>query len=256
MPFYLKQYGERRTGTNALRALIAANCEDTVVLMHILGDKHSAPVDLDALWREVQDGEDAQWQFIQRATHQSLSLTTNVNDVQQATEMRRHAAALATAFASGAFGYIVSIRNPYAWAVSISRFLRWPPAEATERLREECVRFNEHYRAWLELFGSPRRPALLVRHEDLLCDAEAVLDRVSNTFAVPRLPYQPIDCIARPVHWDDRPAPVSRQVFDRERYLRDEHLRVLNAEQRQVVTETMDWEMLRGFGYEPMGSSS
>jgi hypothetical protein len=53
MTLYLKQYGERRTGTNALRALIAANYADVAVLMHILGDKHSPPADLDAIRSEV-----------------------------------------------------------------------------------------------------------------------------------------------------------------------------------------------------------
>ena len=50
---FVKQYGERRTGTNFLRTLLTANYH-TEVLMHILGDKHSAPVPFDEYWRDAQ----------------------------------------------------------------------------------------------------------------------------------------------------------------------------------------------------------
>jgi hypothetical protein len=78
--FFLKQYGERRTGTNALRALIAANFPNVVVLMHLLGNKHSPPVALDALWHEVQGSDDAAFELVSRATFDAPSLTTVRND--------------------------------------------------------------------------------------------------------------------------------------------------------------------------------
>ncbi|HEX3961172.1 MAG TPA: sulfotransferase [Trebonia sp.] len=40
---FIKQYGEKRTGTNVLRALLHAHYRDVTVLMHVLGDKHSPP---------------------------------------------------------------------------------------------------------------------------------------------------------------------------------------------------------------------
>jgi hypothetical protein len=43
MTAFIKQYGEKRTGTNVLRALLHAHYRDITVLMHVLGDKHSPP---------------------------------------------------------------------------------------------------------------------------------------------------------------------------------------------------------------------
>ncbi|HET7433676.1 MAG TPA: hypothetical protein VFN10_03070 [Thermoanaerobaculia bacterium] len=248
---FLKQYGERRTGTNALRALIAANFEDVIVLMHILGDKHSPPVDLDGLWREVQDADDAPWQFISRATLDRPSLTTRSDNAWQSAEMRRHAAPLAQAFAAGAFGYVISIKNPYAWAVSIAKFTNWSRAVATERLREACRVFNDCYRAWLPLLE--RGPALLIRHEDLIRDTEGVLDRLGRTFGIRRsATFRPIEKLALPADWDDGPLPIGRSRFDAGRYLREEYLQALSPPQRDVVTSTMDWELLGRFGYAPL----
>jgi Sulfotransferase family len=43
MTAFIKQYGEKRTGTNVLRALLYSHFRDVTVLMHVLGDKHSPP---------------------------------------------------------------------------------------------------------------------------------------------------------------------------------------------------------------------
>jgi len=253
MPLYLKQYGERRTGTNALRALIAANYGGVSVLMHILGDKHSPPADLDALWSEVQGCRGRDWLFVSRATREAPSRTTRMNDHQQSVEMRRHAAPLAQAFAEGTFGYVVSIKNPYAWAVSLSRFTPWAHAVALDRLREACGVFNARYEAWLALLESHRRPALLVRHEDLAADAENVLDRLDRTFGTSRSPtFRPIAGVAKPAAWDHEPLPISTQPFDTGRYLRHDYLDALTPEHFAVVTASIDWKLMERFGYAPL----
>ncbi|MDQ3280264.1 MAG: hypothetical protein M3Q69_02500 [Acidobacteriota bacterium] len=250
MPPYLKQYGERRTGTNALRALVAANYDDVIVLMHILGDKHSPPVDLDALWAAVQGCSDPAWELVSRSTAAARSLTTRSADHWQLVEMRRHAAPFGRAFVEGAFGYLVSIKNPYAWAVSLARFTRWPRAVALTRMREACGVFNARYHAWLPLLESQRRPALLVRHEDLIGDAEAVLERADRTFGTSRsTTFHAITGVARPAPWDHDPLPVSPQPFDAGPYLRHEYLHALTAEQQEVVTSAIDWDLMARFGY-------
>jgi len=68
MTTYLKQYGERCTGTNYLRFLLQKNCTDTVVLMHILGDKHSPPEPLEELWRATRQCPQPDVEFVSRAT--------------------------------------------------------------------------------------------------------------------------------------------------------------------------------------------
>jgi hypothetical protein len=249
---FLKQYGERRTGTNALRALVAANCPDAVVLMHILGDKHSPPVSLDEAWRDARDADDPPWAFVSRATLAAPAATTVESDPRQAGEMRRHAAALAQAYAGGRFGYLVSVRDPYAWAAGVARFLRWPP-EASEWLRAECVRFNDRYRAWLALADSPW-PTVVVRHEDLVRDSADVLAGVAAAFRLPcRAPFVPLNGVAGPVHWDHSPLNLRPESFDGGSRLSGKYHAALPASHRDVVTETVDWALLAPFGYAPRG---
>ena len=56
MTAFIKQYGEKRTGTNVLRALLHAHYRDVTVLMHMLGDKHSPPGPLVAGYRPGELG--------------------------------------------------------------------------------------------------------------------------------------------------------------------------------------------------------
>jgi hypothetical protein len=167
--------------------------------------------------------------------------------------MRRHAAPLLEAFDEGRFGYLVSIKNPYAWALSLSRFTPWPPPDALDRLREACRTFNTGYHAWLPLLESPRRPALLVRHEELITDPERVLDCLDRTFGIKRSPtFHAIEGIAKPAPWDDDPLPISALPFDGGLYLRHEYLDALPAEQLQVVSSAIDWTLMERFGYAPL----
>jgi hypothetical protein len=256
--FFLKQYGERRTGTNALRALIAANFPNVVVLMHLLGDKHSPPVALDALWREVQWRDDAAFELVSRATFDAPSLTTVRNDRRQLAEVRRWAAPVAEAHANGTLGWVISIRDPYAWALSVARFLGWAtrrvlPDGRADDVRAACARFNESYAAWLALAESR---TLVVRHEDLVRDPEAVVRTLAQKFGCERAPeFVAVDRVVEPAIWDGMAMPTQMLPYDREHYAGEGHVSGLPALHRDVVTETIDWELVRPFGYAPRDSA-
>jgi hypothetical protein len=254
---FLKQYGERRTGTNALRALITANCRDVVVLMHILGDKHSPPVALEELWREVQSSDDPAWQFVSRATFAAPARTTSRDDAGQLAELRRSAEPLTASFVSGAFGWLISIRNPYAWAIGLGRFLGWAsrgsfPDTRLEDLRNACRIFNTNYTAWLGLAEARPWRALIVRHEDLVADSEATVRQVESKFGLePSARFTPVDHVVEPAHWDHVNMPVRRLSYDRDHYAGAAQWRDLPMPHRRVVTETVDWDLLRPLGYAP-----
>jgi hypothetical protein len=89
LPTFIKQYGIERTGTNVLRALLEGYVGDVVVLMHVLGDKHSPPVDLRAVLGAVEGRPDAGTAFVTAATQAAPASTTDVpEDARQVGYLR------------------------------------------------------------------------------------------------------------------------------------------------------------------------
>jgi hypothetical protein len=210
-----KQYGEMRTGTNLVRALRSRNDR---ILMHILGDKHSPPVDLPSLWQESQSAEaPAQW-FVSEATFRAPAATTTRNDARQLELVHTIADEVAGAYAAGALRYLVSIKDPYAWAASIARM------HPIRRIEHACHDFNTRYAAWLAL------PSVeVIRYEDL----------------VNAMPGGAV----RPAHWDYSPVELDRRPFDPTFYSERKYLAQLSARIRDVVGSMIDWGMLAPFGY-------
>jgi hypothetical protein len=173
--------------------------------------------------------------------------------------VRRQAAALAEAFASGSFGYAVSIKDPYAWIVSLARYLRWPTRSGVlspscaDKLRNACRGFNDRYRAWLALTESPRHRVVIVRHEDLVRDAEAVLACIDGAFSVRRAePFRAVSGVVGPAAWDDTAMSVRGYRFDPGPYLRGDYLASLAPQHREILGDTIDWKLMERFGYRPL----
>ena len=152
MQVFFKQYGERRTGTNYLRYLLPANFANAVVLMHVLGDKHSPPAPFDAIWQASRDAADPALEFVVRATHAVPAESTRPDDDAQREELRRLAQPVAGAYAGGSLRFVISIKNPYAWALSFARYSGWDGRRRVRRfgapLADACVAFNRRYAAW------------------------------------------------------------------------------------------------------------
>jgi len=215
----VKQYGEMRTGTNLVRALRSPHGR---VLMHILGDKHSPPVDFDSLWEEAQSADDpARW-FVHEATFRAPSATTSRDDVQQLQLVDEIAHEVADAYATRSLRYVVSIKDPYAWAASIMR-MRTPWRD----FHTACRDFNTRYAAWLALPSCE-----VIRYEELI-DA---------------LPGGGV----LPAHWDYSPVEVDSRPFDPNFYSERKYLTHLSDWHRDMVTNTIDWELLAPFGYAPL----
>lgn len=248
-----KQYGEMRTGTNLLRALLVKNYPGTTVLMHVLGDKHSPPADFARLWEETRSAAEPAHEFVRRATFEVPSLTTTEKDPRQTAMTRQLAARLAAAWEGRELAFLVSIKEPYAWAASMARFCGWTLTadESLGQLESACRRFNERYTAWLELAAGG--PCAFVHHEDLVGDVTAVLGELEGRFGLPcaRAPEVPRGPL-RPARWDYSPIHVGVRTFDADHYLRRRYLAELPPAHREVVTQTIDWDLLRRFDYAPL----
>jgi hypothetical protein len=263
-PLFLKQYGARRTGTNYLRALIRFNYAeaDVVPLMHILGDKHSPPPPFDELWRQARDDADPAFSFVMGATRYAPPSNPSPDDPRQQEAVRRVAEPLARAFARNALGFLVSIKDPYAWVVSVARYEGWTSwtsreeplaghlADAFARL---CAGYNACYAAWLALAARIPERCQVVRYEDVLADPAGTLGELDARFGLRRAGDALVDLPteAELAVWDlddARPTPIP---FDRSYYRDRRYLARLPPPLADAVTRSIDWELVAPLGYAP-----
>jgi len=261
---FLKQYGARRTGTNYLRSLLRLNYAGVVPLMHILGDKHSPPAPLSELWREAQTESDPALAFVMKASAHAPASSTRLDRVEQCFEVQRVAAPLAQAWANGSLGFLISIKDPYAWVPSVARYFGWISwADRTSILgpslvpgvTESCAGFNTVYASWLALARRQPERCQIVRHEDLLADPEATLRALDAKFGLQRSTGSLVQPAfeSHALDWDQNPERSGGVRFDREYYLEKKYLARLSPAVRDTVTKTIDWELLAEAGYTAAG---
>jgi hypothetical protein len=266
VPLFLKQYGARRTGTNYLRALIRSNypADEVVPLMHILGDKHAPPPPFDELWRLAQGEDDPAFSFCLRATRYAAPSNPHPDHPRQREAVRSIAAPLARAFSRGALGFLVSIKDPYAWVVSIARYEGWTSwssramplgGHLADAVACRCATFNDAYAAWLALARRSGPRCMVVRHEDLLADPAATLCALDARFGLRRAGDALVDLPteAELAVWDLEPAQTTAVPFDRAYYLEKRYLARLAPPVLDAVTRSIDWELVAPLGYAPAG---
>lgn len=275
---FLKQFGERRTGTNYLRKLLSENFSNVVVLMHVLGDKHSAP---EQFAPPDTVSPDVAYQWVRGLTLSSCAETTFIGDAGQEEYMRSIAVPLMEAVHRGELGFVLSVKDPYAWAASLCKYFHLLPRglprarpgasvacgppripawirqleEATcEKLSAACHASNGKHRAWLEyLEGSPSR-STIVKFEDLLARPAAILDKIQRQHFLeqggPR-----IETIPRSVFsagWDHLEAPLLEKAFDGDYYREQRYLEALTPAMVDTITKSIDWSLMSSFDYKPV----
>jgi hypothetical protein len=258
---YLKQYGERRTGTNFLRAILLENHPSAYPLMHVLGDKHSPPVDLAAELEKTRNLPSADFEFVTHATLANPAKTTSSEQTDQQTHVRRLAHSLAACAREGRLGYLISTKHPYPWAASLARFRKWTreidgrrqmsPEHAAD-LEEACRMFNLRHRAWLELHEANAAHSVIVRHEDLLEKPAAIVAGIERRFGLWRLPGKlkiPQKTVA-PTTWDQNAPWLDEKAFDRKLYTARQYEDQLSPDLWAIVTDTIDWDLMGRYGYE------
>jgi hypothetical protein len=265
---FLKQYGARRSGTNVLRELLHRNFTNVVVLMHVLGDKHEPPVDLASAWDDSRSQPDPAWAFVTRATWLVPAAFTSTTNEAQRDHLRSLAEPLAAAFASGRVGYLISVKDPYPWALGMASWNGWLPPryswlprilrrpgwrdKVDLMARDACLEFNRNYREWLALLERFPERATLVHAEDLAEKPAAVLDalavrhglaRRTGSLDVPRGSILSTD-------WDDRPTVESPVGFRKRQAWIHKQTAAAASVLQAAVTETIDWTLAARMGYE------
>ncbi len=221
MTVCLKQYGEKRTGTNYLRALLIGNYPGVVPLMHILGDKHSPPVDLCLHWETVASTDDPAWEFVRSASFAAPAESTRPTDPAQLGYLREVAEVVTQSVRSNELGFILSTKHPYAWAASLARYSGWMIVQGgvahmarhfRQHLSHACHQFNERHHAWLRHHRRCESRSIIVRHEDLVQDTLSVLRGLEAKFSLTRAQPEVMLVSGRvlPTDWDHCPASDRR----------------------------------------------
>lgn len=259
---FLKQYGAQRTGTNLVRALVCESYPEVVVLMHVLGDKHSPPLDLEEHWRRAVAAPDPALAFVCSATWDAPAATTTRDDRAQRAYLQEIARPLAAAFASQRLGFLISIKDPYAWAVSMLRWRRLlgsgvrPGAHERSLCRflaEICDTFNRNYAAWVALRDRFPTRSTVVRYEELLEDPGALLSRTVQGYGLPqRRSVGGRRGVVIAARWDNVPSTEHWLAFDPGRYESPCALRSLTPAMRDAVTAAIDWTRMESLGYAPV----
>jgi hypothetical protein len=225
----LKQYGAKRTGTCYLWHLLGRNFEGVRVLTNALGWKHGQPVD-PAAW------------------------------------LAGHPEAGLTAEDAAGVGNLVSVKDPYAWLVSICRFEHGGRYDQAPGL---VAGLNDLYAAWL---GLPR--LRVVRYEWLLLDLAGELGALGRQFGLRRRGDGFVDepRVVRPgehagragflwglrrrgfVAWPGEDVGPEALFGRRDWYLERRYMAVLPVAARDAVTDGVDWDLFGRMGYEPCAS--
>jgi hypothetical protein len=273
---FLKQFGERRTGTNYLRQLLSENFTNVVVLMHVLGDKHSAPGRLSP---PDTVSPQAAFQWVRELTLSSCAKSTIAGDEGQEEYLRSIAVPLMDAARREDLGFVLSVKDPYAWGASLCKFFQWLPrglpratpaassvgprlptwirqmeAASCEKLSAACFAFNAKHRAWLEyLEGFPSR-STIVKYEDLLARPADILDGIQGKHRL-KQGARRIESISREISWadwDHLDAPLLKSDFDADYYRQHRYLQRLTPAMVDTITKSTDWGLMSCLGYRPI----
>jgi hypothetical protein len=229
--------------------------------MHVLGDKHSVPIDLDEYWHRASKLPDAAWEFVYTATSASPAESTHPADPDQLEYMRAMAQDIADAVASGQLGFLISVKHPYPWAASFARHSGWMITINDQRrmqiglasaLELVCRQLNEKHRAWLDHCSRFPSRSVIVRYEELLRDPATVLSSLVAKFDLRRSTddWSLVTGRVDAVDWDNCPPIISEQAFDAGFYHEKRFVEQLSPGLWEVVRRTIDWDVAREFGYE------
>lgn len=255
---FVKQYGERRTGTNLLRLLLTSQFSRLEVLMHTLGHKHRPAPDDSELRAAAKAG--GQWlvemnrrQRRRRGEHCAAQREAYLAGIEP--ELKR-------ALLAKQLLYLISIKDPYAWAGSRLKQWGWRPAThsgAVEshflaRLEPALDTFNSNYANWLALARRHRDRSQVIPYEALLQGRGEVMRDLALRFGfcpVATADAAVVEGIVLPTEWDNCITRAHFEPFDSSFYTERRYMQQLTPAMIRLVRRKIDWKLLAPLGYAP-----
>ncbi len=235
---YIKQWGLKRSGTNAARFMVESNFREVRVLADVLGWKHgSMSLEPEWDWRK--------W-YPERGSGTHHPLNENEMDGVRAASNR------------GAIMYMLMVKDPYAWLVSSLRWSGDPIKNASrELIKKRIARWSSWSSEALKfraLCAEQRIPCEIWHGESLARELPKVrhvydLDwRTMNTVLPPR-PLRPTGDLRQGAEMMHKRGRFDQSYYDEERYLKE-----YRPEQLRTVTAALDPEVVERIGYISYGN--
>lgn len=255
---FVKQYGERRTGTNLLRLLLASQFSRLEVLMHTLGHKHRPAPDEDQLHAAATAG--GQWLV-------EISRRYHPRRWEQGVAQREAYLAviepeLKRALLAKRLIYLVSIKDPYAWAGSRLKQWGWRPekrygaveSRLLDRLEPALDFFNSNYANWLALVQRHPDRSRVIPYEALLQQPGEVMRGLAQHFGFsPAVTADDalVEGVVLPSEWDNCVPRAHFVPFDPSHYTERRYMQELTPAMIRLVRRKIDWKLLAPVGYTP-----
>jgi hypothetical protein len=254
---FVKQYGLQRTGTNAVRALLETYVPGVSVLMHVLGDKHSPPVDLPGVMHLAEGSPQPALTFVSLASVLAPAETTRLPDcAQQRDYVEAIAPELYQQVLSGGLRVVLSVREPCDWMRAAMRWRSWMPAhrrattaDMVPLVTAMCDEYNRTNRAWKELTeGHPA--AAVVHYEELNGDLTPLLARLALELGLPDIPSREVHLpySVGEADWDQQPTPLTAEP-NTQRRRGHALLPTLAPAVMETLARRIDWGLAAAWGY-------
>lgn len=214
---FIKQHGARRTGTNYLFTLLHENFSNVKVLTNQLGWKHGGLKN----WQELHSNK--------KSNYVKILGSDGYSQLGKAIETDKVYVA-------------VSIKNPYAWIESLQRYERIN--YSTDDVKRHIEGYSARYGKWKDDCIDNYKNGFMVRYEDMLTNYRNVLRSIEEDTGLKRN-NKHLHNVSKAV------GPRSKQKNFSDYYLNHRYLDKLKQKHIVAITENVNWELMKYYGYKP-----
>lgn len=215
---YFKIYGQMRTGTNYLTTLILKNFLDTKMFMNVGGWKHG---------------------FMTIPNHTDLV-------AQQYTRDNLNVQETLKLFVNKLVHFIVVIKNPYMWIVSISEYKKKPITP--QFVKEHINIWNDHYSDYMKHIQNGT--AFLVKYETLLVDPICTMDSIKQKFNLTTKGDYVFEKRKLIACNDTNMGSTTGKICDTSRYTNLNVSKHLQKNIIELINNTIDTNLMTFYGYD------
>jgi hypothetical protein len=218
---FIKIYGLMRTGTNYISSLLKLNFKNTFVFMNVGGWKHGY--------------------FIKYPNNKNV-----LNSVDKKARRIYHKQKLIKLFRLNKVKFIIMIKNPYKWLLSV---LKHKGKEINENnIKLELKDWNLKYKNYK--YHLENGTALLIRYEDLLENRNLILNKIKNKYKLNKksVNYKNINKILN-ANFDCNLGKTKNKIFNKKEFYLDNSNKLFSDEILQVINENINKNLLNYYGY-------
>jgi len=219
---YFKIYGQMRTGTNYISALLINNFLNTNVFMNIGGWKHGKLI-------EYPDS----YELINKVD----PITKNNIEIDKTIDL----------FKNNNVNFLIIIKNPYMWINSMSVY---KSQEITSSFVIDYITiWNEFYSNYKKYIENKR--AYLVKYEELLKQPNETLDKIKQNFNLaPKKSEYVIENNTLSANGDNNIGRIKKRPFNKNKYINPIISDYLSNDIIRIINENIDISLMKFYEYD------